>query len=452
MITKKVFKDLAIFMIGFGIMMGIVFPFFVTFATEADPDVIMTPLFFTLCITAGFLVGLFNIFLARKVVAKKLKKLSTHMGMVETKLSDGFFCTGGDNFDDPEKSACFLEMNLEDEFEECAKSFNAVVASLAVARKAEKSVKDFSDLLSTRLELDKLSIEALDRLVDIFGATGGAIIIEKSGELQLLSSYGIKEPESLVENDMVWQVFKNSERLTLKLPEEIILNGVVVDYRPKTVIIEPLMYKEVVLGAILLATVDEFSESMENILRQFGQGLSLALKNAITHDQLQRLAADDPLTGIFNRRFGLLRLRDEFTRAVKTDTALGIIMFDIDYFKKVNDTYGHLVGDRVLVGVAKATQSVLRDGDVFLRYGGEEFLVALPGASIYDALQIAERIRHVVRDTVIYSGAQEIKVTVSLGGTSFPERESKDIFGLIGTADEKLYQAKESGRNMSIVN
>ena len=119
---------------------------------------------------------------------------------------------------------------------------------------------------------------------------------------------------------------------------------------------------------------------------QFRADLGLAVNNALAHDRLERLAAVDPLTDAYNRRFGLGRLREEYSRAVRAEAPLGILMLDLDHFKAVNDTYGHLVGDRVLRAVAGACRRVIREGDVLVRYGGEEFLVLLPGAGPDDVV------------------------------------------------------------------
>ncbi len=282
-------------------------------------------------------------------------------------------------------------------------------------------------------------------------AEGGAIVIEKEGELHVLSSFAIKMPESFLDSDMIWKVIKEQKRLIVHLPEDIILSGLLVDFRPKEILVEPIMYKEVVLGVIVLAGVNSFTAEVQSNMELFGHGLALAFRNAITHDQLQRLAANDPLTGIFNRRFGLTRLKDEYHRAVVNSLHIGILIFDIDHFKKVNDTYGHLVGDKVIVRLAQTAKLALREGDVFIRYGGEEFLVVLPGASLVDTRQIADRIRHLVEDTEIKHNHQVIKVTVSIGGTSCPEREANEITAIIGVADKNLYKAKDLGRNMIVI-
>lgn len=448
MLTKKVFRDLAIFMIGFGVVIGILFPFFVVAVTEVPAEAVLTPLFFSMCIAAGFLVGLFNIFLARKIVGAKLKTLSAHMKHMEKRLSEKTALQSCEDFSD---ETCYIQSLSEDEIGECGKSFNALVRSLSNAFRSEASVRQFTELLSSRLELDQLAEEALHKLMENFDACAGAILIERDSNMVVLSSYGVNDPGVLIESDVIWQVFKRQKRMCLSFPEEITLNGVLLNFRPKSVLVEPILYKSVVLGAVILAGMTEFSIEKQNNMELFGQGLALAFKNAITHDQLQKLAANDPLTGLLNRRFGLSRFKDEFARAVKTDQPLGVLMLDIDYFKNINDVYGHLIGDKILVNLAKSVKPALREGDVFLRYGGEEFVVVLPGASLLDVKQIAERIRRYVEDTSLSHQSQVIKITVSLGGTSFPEHNADNYISLIDAADTHLYQAKENGRNLSIV-
>jgi len=179
----------------------------------------------------------------------------------------------------------------------------------------------------------------------------------------------------------------------------------------------------------------------------FLQGLGLALNNAMAHDRLQRLAALDPLTGVYNRRFGLVRLHEEFGRAVRANTPVGILMLDIDHFKAVNDTYGHLVGDRLLKSICAIARSSLREGDVLLRYGGEEFLAVLPAASAEDLRLVGERLRRAVEDSALSDGAKTVRVTLSVGGAAYPNQNVESEEVLIRLADEALYRAKDSGRN-----
>jgi diguanylate cyclase (GGDEF)-like protein len=176
----------------------------------------------------------------------------------------------------------------------------------------------------------------------------------------------------------------------------------------------------------------------------------MALSNAMKHGDLQRIAALDPLTNCYNRRFGLMRLREEFTRAERSGLPLGVIMFDIDHFKAVNDSHGHLIGDRVLANVAKEAKQHLREGDVLVRYGGEEFLCILPGASSEGAAEVCERIRHAVEEMTVRDRGHTISCTVSLGFGSFPGTPADDETALIQVADAALYQAKNDGRNRTV--
>jgi two-component system cell cycle response regulator len=209
----------------------------------------------------------------------------------------------------------------------------------------------------------------------------------------------------------------------------------------------PVTYKNQPLGVVVLATPSAFSSDQTSLIDLFFQGLGLALNNAIAHDRLQHLAALDPLTGIYNRRFGLGRLHEEFGRAVRMSAPLGVLMLDIDHFKAVNDTYGHLIGDRVLKSVSAIVRSSLREGDVLLRYGGEELLAVMPAASSVDLRDTAERLRQAVEDSSVADGEKTVRVTLSAGGAAYPAHAVDREDGLIQLADEALYRAKEGGRN-----
>jgi diguanylate cyclase (GGDEF)-like protein len=231
------------------------------------------------------------------------------------------------------------------------------------------------------------------------------------------------------------------------LPEDVAVEGILTDFRPREVLVDPVLYKGVPLGAVILASAKGFKDDAKARLDLFGNGMALAFNNALTHDRLQKLAALDSLTSIYNRRFGMARLGEEFSRAIRVNSPLGVMLFDIDHFKMVNDTYGHLAGDRVLVQVAKTAKLALRKGDILMRYGGEEFLAIFPAASKENALALGERLRRMVQDTSVLDGDQIICVTISIGVTSYPELEVTDELDLVKRADEALYKAKETGRN-----
>jgi two-component system cell cycle response regulator len=166
--------------------------------------------------------------------------------------------------------------------------------------------------------------------------------------------------------------------------------------------------------------------------------------------QMYESALRDGLTKIFNKKYFLDRLESEFAYAVRHRTPLSLVMFDIDHFKKINDTHGHLAGDYALSTLAKVVSDTIRQEDVFARYGGEEFAVICRGIDLTGAVAFGERIRRCVDgQAFIYNGV-DIKVTVSVGVAAVADVGMKEPSELIGAADDALYQAKRQGRNRVI--
>jgi len=160
--------------------------------------------------------------------------------------------------------------------------------------------------------------------------------------------------------------------------------------------------------------------------------------------RLRHQAAHDGLTGLLNRGAVLARLDKEISRSCRLASPLAVAMVDLDDFKRLNDTYGHLPGDAVLHETAQRITAALRAYDEVGRYGGEEFLLLLPGVAD-EARQVLERVRQAVADEPILSGGLHLTVTASLGGAAFSGSESPE--SLLRRADEALYRAKRSGKN-----
>jgi diguanylate cyclase (GGDEF)-like protein len=163
--------------------------------------------------------------------------------------------------------------------------------------------------------------------------------------------------------------------------------------------------------------------------------------------QLYESSVRDALTGAYNRHFFLERLGAEVAYAVRHDSHAAILMFDVDHFKKVNDTYGHPAGDAVLRAIATTTIGLLRQEDVFARYGGEEFVLLLRGVTRVGAQRAGERLRDSVQKLQIPAADQVLSVTVSVGCASMECAEKVDAEILIALADRRLYAAKRAGRN-----
>lgn len=189
--------------------------------------------------------------------------------------------------------------------------------------------------------------------------------------------------------------------------------------------------------------------SFEELLARLERRFSLASRLAVLLDQrdeLLALSTTDGLTQVANHRAFQERLREEFRRAQRYDDPMALILMDIDHFKAVNDTHGHLVGDEVLKAVAKALKGAVRETDFIARYGGEEFAVVLPKTHLAGALTVAERMSQSLKSTRTgVDGA--IRVTGSFGVSGFPGRGVTTAEQLLKTADDALYRSKREGRN-----
>jgi diguanylate cyclase (GGDEF)-like protein len=165
------------------------------------------------------------------------------------------------------------------------------------------------------------------------------------------------------------------------------------------------------------------------------------------NDLLHKLSITDELTHIYNRRYFIKRLKEEFHRALRYSEKLALIIMDIDNFKKINDTYGHQTGDKILYQVAKIMKQQLRGCDVLGRYGGEEFIILLPYTDFKGAFALSERIRNSIEQNTFKVGRKKINVTISAGIVSYPEYKAESYEKFIKKADEGLYLAKKSGKN-----
>lgn len=223
-------------------------------------------------------------------------------------------------------------------------------------------------------------------------------------------------------------------------------------YRTNSLAAVPIISGQDVLGVLCVtdrADGRPFTQTDLSTLRTLAAPLALALgrERALAQaGSYAEAAAIDPVSGLFNRRYFHTRIQEELQRAQRHSLSVGLLMIDVDDFKVVNDTYGHLVGDTVIRLIADVLRRSVRVFDICTRFGGEEFAVLMPGSSADDAARIAERIRQRTENcTATEPDLAEVKVTVSIGlAVSRPDSSPRD---LINRADVALYQAKRSGKN-----
>lgn len=202
------------------------------------------------------------------------------------------------------------------------------------------------------------------------------------------------------------------------------------------------------LGSIKITRKKKFLDEELAIVEKLAGSLVFPLNNAKLYHTALQSALKDELTGLGNKRALYSSLHREAERAVRHNKPLSVIMLDLDHFKQINDTFGHLAGDHVLRAAANAIKTCSRQSDLCFRYGGEEFLIVVDETDAQTALQICERIRQNIETQAIYFGQNKIPVTASFGSATYRTGEALET--LVSRADKALYSAKEGGRNCSV--
>ena len=216
----------------------------------------------------------------------------------------------------------------------------------------------------------------------------------------------------------------------------------------QSVICVPLIAKGNVLGIVLIehSIQDAFDTDNVRLLEIMSQQVSIAIENARLYQQMHDLATLDGLTGAYNRLYFQDNLQIEHKKAQEKGYDLSLLMFDIDHFKKFNDTYGHMFGDLVLRIISAFIMKKLRKEDIFARYGGEEFVILMPHTTLEQVAEKAEDIRAGIAELNISDRVVSASVTISIGVSTFPVTAGKQN-ELIKSADDALYEAKHAGRN-----
>ena len=317
-----------------------------------------------------------------------------------------------------------------DDIVEIVSAADRLLAAVRRAYALEAAVHELFEALSSHLRLDYLSYEALYRLIDHTGAVGGAVVLAGDGPPDVVAS-------------VEWPI--EGERLAAVMAGVPLgLGPCVLDDEPGIVAV-PFVGDSGPLGAVLLLDLT-LDPEVRRLLALLARALGFAVSNALAHAAAETQAFTDALTGCNNRRAGLEALAQAARVAAHGGPAVGAMMIDLDHFKQVNDRHGHQVGDDVLRAAGGAIAAGMRDRDIVMRYGGEEFLVAIADADECKLVALAERISHRIRALTVPDGAGgTVALTTSVGLSLWATTDT--VESLIARADRALYAAKAAGRD-----
>lgn len=318
-----------------------------------------------------------------------------------------------------------------------------------------QALKQALEEMTSQLDLSQVLRRILVSLETVLDYDSATLFLKEEGKLKVVAARGFGYTSRLIN-----KTFPATDQLLIEIQNKktpIILDDAQND--PRFSHWEgahhvhgwmgvPLLRHDDFIG---LMTLDNnkpgaYSEEDAKLALSFANSASIVIENARLFNQTQQMALTDTLTGIYNRRYFYELGQKEFARSKRYQDPLSIIMIDIDHFKNVNDKFGHLAGDQVLVQFVARIQSELRESDIFGRFGGEEFIILLPETNLGDATQVAERLREVTEEYPFLLVTAQTFITISLGVTCY-KFTSVSLDQLIDESDKALYEAKQLGRN-----
>jgi diguanylate cyclase (GGDEF)-like protein len=325
------------------------------------------------------------------------------------------------------------------------------------ARNVAETLREAGLTLSSKLDFRQISALILDLLKRVIPYDIGAFMTVEGSELKLAA---IKRPADF--RNLIGETYplagsrlchlavqrKSPVISAIAGPEDILL-----PLRPeqnvRSFLGVPVVFRDHVTGLIALYNFGAraFTEAEAQIAELFASQVAIALENSRHVELMERQAVTDALTGLYNRRAFALMGDKEVGRARRYQRPLSLILFDIDHFKNVNDTHGHLVGDHVLQVLTALVTRTTRATDFVCRYGGEEFIVLMPEAGRDEGLAMAERLRQEISRMTVVTTVSTLTLTVSLGVAELRRDADENLEGLIARADRAMYQAKAAGRD-----
>jgi diguanylate cyclase (GGDEF)-like protein/PAS domain S-box-containing protein len=333
--------------------------------------------------------------------------------------------------------------------EELNKRLATEVKALEIRNQERINLGEMNGFLQACLSLKEAKNALPDLLQPLFPNTDGAVYLLSNSKdlLEAIATWGdISSSEHFLPQEC-WALRRSSPYKGEPTAPRIYCNHLKQNLTPTLCL--PMMAQGETMGLLYLRLNNSISVSQEfqELGQSVAQNIAMAFASLQLQETLRYQSLRDPLTGLFNRRFLEESLAREIDRAKRKQQFIGIIMIDVDHFKRFNDTYGHEAGDLVLQTVGNYLKKQIRQYDVACRYGGEELVIIMPDASLDNTILRAEEIRKGIKKLHIeHDGKQLEPITISVGVSCFPD-DAIEVQSLIRAADKALYEAKAQGRD-----
>lgn len=323
------------------------------------------------------------------------------------------------------------------------------------------TLMEISEAITSTLKLDEVLNLILANLSKIIGVQRCSIMLlnNERKSLTMRASLGLKKIDrsrtiSMGEGIAGWVAKKGEPLLIQDIDKHPFYKRTKNEkYISKSLLSVPIRYKDTVIGVLNITNKKDqkaFTEVEQKLVSYYADQVSIAIENANLYSQVERMAITDALTGLANHRYFQDILKNSFSFAKESNMSLSMIMSDVDDFKKLNDTYGHLTGDQVLSQIGSIMLNNLQEKEFFAsRYGGEEFAIILPGINENAAFDVAETLRKIIHDLKIEADNETISISISCG-VAMIQKDINTQQKLIDHADKAMYHAKRTGKNKTI--
>lgn len=327
----------------------------------------------------------------------------------------------------------------------------------AARRRAEEAetVREAVSAVSSALELNWVLDQIITNLEKVVPFDSCAVFLQEGDKLRIVAARGFQDTSRIIgktftlDNSLTLQAFQSARAVILAdASKDPRFEGWGDAEHVRGWMGVPLFARGAITGLLTIdsRTVDAYSDSDASLAQAFANQAAIAIENARLFEKVQHLAITDPLTELYNRRYFFEQSRREFYRARRYGTPMSLMMLDVDDLKLVNDTYGHQIGDQLVVFIGNQCHSQLRNVDIPARFAGDEFIIALPETGLEGAIQVAIRIRERIANGFYADGQNLIPTSVTIG-VSEMDTDCFSLETLINRADQALYAAKQAGKN-----